>query len=335
MDDSYINPDDGFLSWRHHAPLLGTTSVHEHVPFLLLHSITYMHPVWPANLVTCTLFNALHSQHYSGIGSRGGISRERFFAIAFFGVLLWEFMPSYLFQALSYFTWVCWIAPENVVVNQLFGYQSGLGMSIITFDWAQIAYVISPLSTPWWAEANVMAGFVGFFWIVAPIIYYTNTWYAKYMPMSSRTAYGNTGAEYNVTRILTPEGTLNLTAYQEYNPLFLSTTFAISYGLSFATITATITHAILFFRKQIWTQSRRSLQEKPDIHVSLCKGSRVVVRHHLHRHVHFWYRFHRGMALGVSRMGLHHCHAYRSRVYYPCRDDPGYHEPDDWAGRNY
>lgn len=224
--------------------------------------------IWPANLVTCTLFNTLHSQHYSGIGSRGGISRERFFAIAFFGVLLWEFMPSYLFQALSYFTWVCWIAPDNVVVNQLFGYQSGLGMSIITFDWAQIAHVISPLSTPWWAEANVMAGLVGFFWIVAPIIYYTNIWYVKYMPMSSRTAYDNTGAEYNfVTQILTPEGTLNLTAYQEYSPLFLSTTFPISYGLSFAAITATITHA--FFRKQIWAQSRRSLQEKPDIHARL------------------------------------------------------------------
>jgi len=269
MDDRYINPDDGLLFWGHHAPLLGATSVHEHVPFLSLHSVTHTHPVWPANLVTCTLFNTLHSQHYSGIGSRDGVSRERFFVIVFFGGLLWQFMPSYLFQALSYFTWVCWIAPENVVVNQLFGYQSGLGMSIITFDWAQIAYVISPLSTPWWAEANVMAGFVFFFWIVAPIIYYTNTWYAKYMPMSSRTAFDNTGAEYDVTRILTPEGTFNLTAYQEYSPLFLSTTFAISYGLSFASITATITHAILFFRKQIWTHSRRSLQEKPDIHARL------------------------------------------------------------------
>ena len=47
--------------------------------------------------------------------------------------------------ALSYFNWVCWIAPNNIVVNQLFGYTSGLGMSLITFDWAQIAYIGSPL----------------------------------------------------------------------------------------------------------------------------------------------------------------------------------------------
>ena len=36
-------------------------------------------------------------------------------------------------------------------------------MSLITFDWAQIAYIGSPLATPWWAEANIVAGFVFFF----------------------------------------------------------------------------------------------------------------------------------------------------------------------------
>jgi hypothetical protein len=54
-----------------------------------------------------------------------------------------DIMPGYLFQALSYFTWVCWIAPDNVKVNQLFGYRSGLGMSLLTFDWNQIAYIVS------------------------------------------------------------------------------------------------------------------------------------------------------------------------------------------------
>ncbi|KIY53543.1 hypothetical protein FISHEDRAFT_33032 [Fistulina hepatica ATCC 64428] len=61
--------------------------------------------------------------------------------------------------------------------------------------------------------------------------------------------------------------TLNdATTYAQYIPLFLSTTFAISYGLSFARITATLTHVLLYFRKQIWTQTRRSMNEQPDIH---------------------------------------------------------------------
>lgn len=54
--------------------------------------------VWPANLVYCALFNTLHHQQYAGIGSRGGISRERFFLYAFIGSCAWFFFPGYIFQ---------------------------------------------------------------------------------------------------------------------------------------------------------------------------------------------------------------------------------------------
>ncbi|KAH9911356.1 OPT oligopeptide transporter [Epithele typhae] len=225
--------------------------------------------IWPANLVTCALFNTLHSQQYAGIGSRGGITREWFFLYSFAASFLWYFFPGYLFQALSYFNWVCWIAPKNVVVNQLFGYYTGLGMSAVTLDWSQIAYIGSPLATPWWASANVAVGFVLFFWLLCPILYYTNTWYAAFIPMSTRSSYDNTGGTYDVTRILTPDHTLDIDKYKAYSPLFLSMTFAMSYGLSFAAIAATIVHTIVYFRKQIWIQSRRSLSEQPDIHARL------------------------------------------------------------------
>lgn len=142
-------------------------------------------------------------------------------------------------------------------------------MSLITFDWSQIAYIGSPLATPWWAEANVGAGFVFFFWFLTPILYYTNVWYAQFMPISSRGSYDNTASSYNVSKILTAEATLDVAAYEAYSPLFLSTTFAISYGLSFASITATLTHTFLYFRKQIWTQARRAMHEQPDIHARL------------------------------------------------------------------
>ncbi|KAJ7180290.1 OPT oligopeptide transporter [Mycena crocata] len=225
--------------------------------------------IWPANLVTCALFNTLHSTEYAGVGNRGGFSRERFFYIAFACSAVWYLLPGYLFTALSYFSWVCWIAPNNNVVNQLFGVNYGLGMGIITLDWAQVAYIGSPLATPWWAEANIAVGFVFFFWILTPALYFTNTWYSQYMPISTGGSFDNTGSSYNVSRILTADATFDLESYEAYSPIFLSTTFAISYGLSFASITATITHAFLFFRKQIWTQSRRAMSEQSDIHARL------------------------------------------------------------------
>ncbi|KAH9944677.1 OPT oligopeptide transporter [Amylocystis lapponica] len=225
--------------------------------------------IWPANLVTCALFNTLHQQYYAGVGVRSGMSRERFFLYVFLGSFCWYFVPGYLFQALSYFTWVCWIAPNNIKVNQLFGYTSGLGMSVITFDWSQITYIGSPLATPWWAQANVAIGFTFFFWFLVPILHFTNTWYGEYMPMSSRTSYDRYGKGYNVTAIINPDATLNIEKYKAYSPLFLSTVFSLTYGLSFASITSTLVHTILYFRKQIWTQSRRSMSEQPDIHARL------------------------------------------------------------------
>ena len=86
-------------------------------------------------------FNTLHLKSYAGMGTRGGISREHFFFYVWATGMCWYFVPGYLFQALSYFSWVCWIAPDNIVVNQLFGCVSGLGMSSITFDWAQISNI--------------------------------------------------------------------------------------------------------------------------------------------------------------------------------------------------
>jgi OPT family small oligopeptide transporter len=291
--------------------------------------------IWPANLVTCALFNTLHAQQYAGMGKRGGISRERFFLYCFIGSTSWYFFPGYIFQALSYFSWVCWIAPNNIPLNQMFGYQHGMGMSLITLDWAQIAYIGSPLATPWWAEANVAAGFVFFFWFLTPVLYYTNVWSSKYMPISSRGSFDNTGAAYNVSAIINADASLNLAAYKAYSPVFLSTTFAIAYGLSFASITATLTHTLLYFRKQIWSQSRRSIGEQSDIHARLMAKYPQVPE--------WWYatifmtmfifggHLDRGLEYAVPCLGVCSCFDHFIRLYHPHRYDPSYHEPTSRA----
>ncbi|EJD07359.1 OPT oligopeptide transporter, partial [Fomitiporia mediterranea MF3/22] len=239
--------------------------------------------IWPANLVTCALFNTLHSQEYIGMGSRGGWSRERFFAVCLAVGTVYYFFPGYLFTALSMFSWVCWIAPNNCEIHsiiqslkQMFGYASGMGMSIITFDWAQIAYVSSPLATPWWAAANIIVGFILFFWILTPILYYTNVWNSQYMPIMSRLSFDNQGQQYDVQRILTPENTLDVDAYHNYSPLYLPTAFAVSYGLSFASISATIVHTILYLRKSILVKIKGGIGERPDIHARLMASYRQV-----------------------------------------------------------
>lgn len=142
--------------------------------------------------------------------------------------------------------------------------QTGLGISPITFDWTQIAYNTNPLLSPSWAAVNVFAGFAFFFWIICPAIYYTNTWYTAYLPLMTADVYDNTGANYNVTNVLTAAGTLDIAAYKTYSPPFLSATFAFVYGLSFASITAVIVHVYLWHGTDIWDAMRG--RQSLDIH---------------------------------------------------------------------
>lgn len=102
--------------------------------------------LWPGALVNSALFNTLNKNF--GKRDRGHITREKFFGLVCLCSFIWYWIPGYLFTALSVFNWVCWIAPNNLVVNALFGTNTGLGMSALTLDWSMIAYIGSPLVTP-------------------------------------------------------------------------------------------------------------------------------------------------------------------------------------------
>ena len=102
--------------------------------------------IWPGTLGSCAFFNTVH-QNYSKHGQRQ-ITQEKFFWIATVGSFVWYWVPGYLFTGLSMFNWVCWIAPKNIVINVLFGTNTGMGMSTITFDWAMISSLVNPLVIP-------------------------------------------------------------------------------------------------------------------------------------------------------------------------------------------
>lgn len=89
--------------------------------------------------------------------------------------------------------------------------------------------------------------------------------------MSDSSAYDNTGSTYNVTRILTPDYLFNETAYKSYSPIFLSTTFSLAYGLSFAGIAAVIVHTALFHGREIYDRAKASKADEEDVHTRLMR----------------------------------------------------------------
>lgn len=226
--------------------------------------------IWPETLVSTTLFTTIHGDHKKSPANGWVISRYRFFAYILVGAFVWHWFPGFIFTGLSYFTFICWIKPHNRVVNQLFGYNSGLGIIPITFDWTQVSQVgTSPLATPWWVTANMFGAVVIFFWIIVPILYYTNVWDSKYLPMLSSTTFDNTATKYNVSRVLTKDLVLNEIAYHNYSPLFVPFSYLMSYALNFAAVIAVFVHCFLYHGKDIVQKLKDSKHGGEDVHKKL------------------------------------------------------------------
>ncbi|KAI1774277.1 small oligopeptide transporter [Hypoxylon cercidicola] len=224
--------------------------------------------IWPSSLANCALFNALHDHRVSDPAKTNGwsIGRYRYFLYVFLGGFVWYWFPGWIAQFLSFFVFPTWIAPQNTIVNQLFGGVSGLGLIPITFDWTVVSgYINSPLVTPWHAIANTAIGLVSLMVIVGVATHYSGTWYTDYLPFTSNHGFDNTGAVYNVTKILNPDLSFNEAAYKEYSPIFISTAQAISYGASFASLSAVIVYIALYHGPELWARLRHPSKER-DVH---------------------------------------------------------------------
>ncbi|KAF2843376.1 OPT-domain-containing protein [Patellaria atrata CBS 101060] len=216
--------------------------------------------IWPGTLISTAMFSTLHNQENKPAdGWR--ISRSRFFLWVFLGSVGFYFLPGLLFPALSYFSVITWFAPKNVVIANLFGVTSGLGLFPLTFDWSQITYTGSPLVVPFWAALNIMGGLVFVMWLLAPIMYYLNILYSAYMPILSAAVFDNTGNVYDVSRILTKDFLFDEEAYHKYSRVFLPITYVLSYALQFAALAALMTHTACWHGRDIWRQWKHSLEE--------------------------------------------------------------------------
>ncbi|XP_062168458.1 oligopeptide transporter 1 [Alnus glutinosa] len=229
---------------------------------------------WPANLVQVSLFRALHEKEKR---PKGGHTRLQFFFLVFVTSFAYYLVPSYLFPSISYLSFVCWIWKDSITAQQIGGGVHGLGLGSMGFDWSTVAgFLGSPLATPGFAIVNTLIGFFVFVYIVNPIFYWSNAYDAKKFPLFSSHTFDSDGQRYNLTRILNQKTfDIDYAAYNSYSKLYLSIFFALTYGLSFATLTATISHVALYNGKTIWQLWKRTTvaakDHLSDVHTRLMK----------------------------------------------------------------
>ncbi|CAH9119455.1 unnamed protein product [Cuscuta epithymum] len=224
---------------------------------------------WPQSLVQVSLFRALHEKEEN----TRSMTKWKFFWLAMLCGAIWYIVPGFLFPTISNISLLCLIYPKSVMAQQIGSGMRGLGIFSFTFDWSVIAsYLTSPLVTPFFAIANITVGYVAVIYVIIPIAYWgLNLYSARTYPLFSSHLFNNQGQVYNVSSIVNERFELDKTAYARQGRISLSIFFALSYGLNFASVIATLTHVALFNGRDIYNRFKSSHKGKDDIHTRLMK----------------------------------------------------------------
>ncbi|KAG6556602.1 hypothetical protein Mapa_001543 [Marchantia paleacea] len=263
------------------------------------------HMWWPSNLVQVSLFRTLHETDNR---PKGGLTRGQFFVIVLGCSFCWYVMPGYLFPMLSSLSWVCWAWPTSVQAHQLGSGMHGLGLGAIALDWSTIAsFLGSPLATPFFAIANIFAGFCVITYVITPICYYLDVYNAKTFPIFSAHLFDASGHPYDINRVINSQFSLDVEAYNNYSKLHISTFFVFTYGVGFAALTATISHVFLFHGKDIWYQMRAALRPKQeDVHTRLMRAYPEVP--------HWWFH---GLLVLFIILSIAACEVFNDQLQLP------------------
>ena len=187
--------------------------------------------LWPTILPTIALNRALMNEDENNAVHGWRISRYSFFLVAFCASFVYNWVPSYLFKALSLFNWPTWFAPNLIHLVNITGSNVGLGFNPIpSFDWNVIGG--SSMVVPFYTYANKYIGtFLGF--IVILIVYYTNNNWTAYLPINSNRLYNNQAKLYDVHDILDDKKLFDNDKYQQVGPPYFTAANLVIYGAYF------------------------------------------------------------------------------------------------------
>ncbi|KDN52996.1 OPT oligopeptide transporter [Tilletiaria anomala UBC 951] len=218
--------------------------------------------IWPQNLQISLMINVLHAEPEP---ERGRMNRLKFFWIVFGVIFVWQIVPSFLFTALSTFNWICWIAPNNVAVNHIFGFTNGMALFPVTLDYTQLNYFASPTLAPWWAGANLGVGYLIMWVFIGTILYFKNALNFGYLPFNGPSSSDKFGHRYNAPRVLKGQD-FDPEAYENYSPLYLTVASYLDFWSSLALAGALLVHTYLNFQNFIWMNLRTGTAEIDDVH---------------------------------------------------------------------
>ncbi|GME24388.1 Oligopeptide transporter [Neofusicoccum parvum] len=176
--------------------------------------------------------------------------QTKVFFIALSAMILWQFLPEFVFPMLGSLAFLCWVAPKNAAANFVGAGFGGMGFLNLSLDWSNISTNGSLFLTPWWTQVVMFCAFACNCWILLPAAKFGGLGEWHHNLMSNRLFLKN-GTSYPTTDLLTPQVSFNETAYQELGAPYVSTQVLWGMFFDYAAYTSAIVWMGLFGYKQI------------------------------------------------------------------------------------
>ncbi|TVY62700.1 Oligopeptide transporter, partial [Lachnellula suecica] len=146
------------------------------------------------------------------------------FFLTLIGVMIWQFLPEFIFPFLQSLSFLCWVAPHNATANFVGAGLGGMGFLNLSLDWSNIgnfSQMGSLFLTPWWTQVIVFLAFVINCWILLPLAKWggLGLWNHKLMSNSLYTEANAT--TYPIQDLISSQITLNETAYAIHGPVYV------------------------------------------------------------------------------------------------------------------
>ncbi|KAF3049233.1 hypothetical protein E8E11_007645 [Didymella keratinophila] len=179
--------------------------------------------VWPQALMQTTLFETFRKQdRNSSLAKR----QMHVFFMCLVGMMLWQFLPEYVFPMTSSLAFLCWVAPKNPMANFIGSGLGGMGFLNLSLDWSNINWNgTSILITPFWTQTVLFLAFAFNCWVLLPAANWGNLGSYKHGLMSNSLFQAN-GTKYPTAKIINSDFSLNETAWEEYGPAYMGLQFA-------------------------------------------------------------------------------------------------------------
>ena len=227
--------------------------------------------IWPTILPTIALNKALVQAETKENIHGWTLSRYRWFFLVFIFSFCYNWIPTYLFNALSYFNWPTWIAPNNTTLVAITGSASGLGLNPWpTFDW-NILNFNGCLIYPFYAQVNQYIGTMLAF-LVITALWFTNHKWTGYIPINSASLWDRFGSIYSVENIVNDETLFDQAKYDEIGPPYYSAANLVVYGAFIAIYPFSIIYEVFMNRKPIWSAIKGLTQGFKNFRGSVYEG---------------------------------------------------------------